>query len=133
MALRIYDGASQAAALGYLPGEGGQMRLYGQNALAVSLSAAGGGGVAQVYAGGRPTAGMLGQESTVAVYNSTGQAVSMLTLALSGSGGKVQATDPGGNPVFKAGYVPDGPGVACVSHKGTKCLGIGLTGMEGFR
>lgn len=58
--------------------------------------------------------------------------MSMLMIALSGSGGKVQATDPGGNPVFKGGYVPDGPGTACVYNDGTKCLGIGLTGMEGF-
>lgn len=52
----------------------------------------------------------------------------------SGGGGNVTLRDPGGNGVVSAGYVAgdSGPGAACVEHKGTKCLGIGLTGMEGF-
>ena len=51
----------------------------------------------------------------------------------SGGGGNVTTTDPAGSGVFSAGFIGgDGPGTACVLHKGMKCLGVGLTGMEGF-
>lgn len=132
MALRVYEGGQQAAALGVLPGKGGQIQLYGKSALAIAAGADSGGGWLAVYKGSKPSAMIDGPSSTVAVHNGSGQAVSMLSLSQSGSGGKVQATDSGGVPVFKAGYEPDGPGSACVNHKGIKCLGIGLTGMEGF-
>jgi hypothetical protein len=130
-ALRVYEGGQQAAALGLIPGEGGQLRIYGKSTLAVSAGADGSGGRLQVYNAGIPSVGLDGNKDTVAVYTKSGQAVSLLTLSQSG-GGKVVTTDPGGLPVFQGGYIPDGPGTACVAHNGTKCLGIGLTGMEGF-
>lgn len=132
VALRVYEGEQQAAALGLIPGEGGQLRIYSKSALAISAGADGNGGRLQVYKAGVPTAVLNGNQSLVAVVNEAGTPISMLMVAASGSGGKVQATDPGGTPVFKGGFIPDGPGLACVDNDGTKCLGIGLTGMEGF-
>jgi len=66
----------------------------------------------------------------IAVYDG-GNSVARLGTGSHG-GGNVTTTDPAGDGVFSAGYTPDGPGTACVAHKGIKCLGIGLTGLEGF-
>lgn len=69
-------------------------------------------------------------QGIVAVYND-GKSVAHMGIASSG-GGNITMADPSGQGVFSAGYLPDGPGGACVEHEGTKCLGIGLTGLEGF-
>jgi hypothetical protein len=66
----------------------------------------------------------------IAVYDG-GHSVARLGTGTHG-GGNVTTTDPAGDGVFSAGFTPDGPGTACVNHKGIKCLGIGLTGLEGF-
>jgi hypothetical protein len=133
MALRIFEDGQQAAAMGYLPGSGGQLRLLSSGTIAVSAGAVHGDGVVEVYNAGVPAAGMMGDKSQVAVFSESGQPVALLRISQSGGGGTVEATDLSGSPVFRGGYLPSGPGAACVVHNGTKCLGIGLTGMEGFR
>lgn len=133
MALRIYEGGEQAAAIGVFPGQGGQLRLLGGGNVGVSAGAAQGNGVVEVFKGGVPTAGMLGEKSQVAVFSESGSPVALLRRSQTGGGGTVEATDSGGGWVFRGGLVPDGPGYACVVNDGVKCLGIGLTGMEGFR
>jgi hypothetical protein len=66
------------------------------------------------------------------IYGDSGAAVAHMGVGSNG-GGNLTAADPGGNGVFSAGYIASGgPGTACVEHNGTKCLGVGLTGMEGF-
>jgi hypothetical protein len=134
MALRFLNGGSQVAAIGHLPGEGGAVYVFSENgAPAGAMDVFEGGGNVRVYGTSRqPVAALAGKANAVEVYNSTGAAVAALKLAQTGSGGKVSAGDPNGAEVFKGGYDPDGPGGACVSRKGWKCLGIGLTGMEGF-
>jgi hypothetical protein len=134
MALRFLSGGKQIAAIGHLPGEGGAVYVFSENGMpAAAMDTIDGGGNVRAYGSSRqPVAALVGKANAVEVYNSTGVAVAALRLAESGSGGKVSAGDPGGSEVFKGGYDPDGPGGACVSRKGWKCLGIGLTGMEGM-
>jgi hypothetical protein len=134
MALRFLSGSSQIAAIGHIPGEGGAVYVFSESGMpAAAMDSIDSGGNVRVYGPSRQqVAALNGKANAVEVYNSTGAAVAALKLAQTGSGGKVSAGDPNGAEVFKGGYDPDGPGGACVSRKGWKCLGVALTGMEGM-
>jgi hypothetical protein len=135
MALRFFNGAAPVAAIGHDPGDGGAVHIFSDSGEpAAGMDTVSGGGVVRAYKSGRKvTAALVGPENAVVVFNDAGTGVAALKLAQSGSGGKVVTMDPGGMEVFKGGYIPAGPGAACVNDKGkSKCLGIGLTGMEGM-
>jgi len=116
-------------------GSGGAVKVLanGQQVGGID-SLPGGAGDVYVLAGQKVVAEMRAQsqKGVVAIYGDSGAAVAHMGVGSSG-GGDFTATDPGGQGVFSAGYIAsDGPGTACVEHNGTKCLGVGLTGMEGF-
>jgi hypothetical protein len=159
--LNLY-GASGGTPLISLTNPGGsnpQIQIMGAGGQAVFLAGAksdGSGGALKVLANGQQLAGIDSLPSgtgdiyvlaaqkvvaemradsgkgVVAIYGDSGAAVAHMGVG-GGGGGNFTAADPGGNGVFSAGYIAsDGPGTACVEHNGTKCLGVGLTGMEGF-
>jgi hypothetical protein len=114
-------------------GSGGALRVLAKGQLAGGVDAMpDGSGDVYVTGGGKVIAEMRseGGKGLVAIYQG-GPAVAHMGVG-SGGGGNFTAADPGGTNVFSAGYEPDGPGSVCVDHKGAKCLGVGLTGMEGF-
>jgi hypothetical protein len=116
-------------------GSGGAVKVLanGQQLAGIDSRPDGTGDV-YVLAGQKVVAEMRGSEKgTVAVYGDSGLAAAQMGIGASGGGTFIGAS-PSGDDVFTAGYDPsDGMGRACVARKGTKCLGIGLTGMEGFQ
>jgi hypothetical protein len=136
MALRIFDGASIVAAIGYAVGEGGAARVWGKGGTpAAVLNATPEGGLVQVFKSGAPAAALVGKESVVAVYNSSGTAVASMGLSSSKTGGNVTMRDGSGQGIFSAGAGKSGGGEACVDHRrGTGtielvCLGVLLPSM----
>ena len=136
-ALRVYDKGAMALTAGVTPSGTGAVVAYDRGKIGAGIeAAAGGNGAVYVTSNGKEVASINSTdkpgEGMAVVRTPSGVAVARLGYGSAG-GGNLQVTDPSGNGVFSAGYVADnGPGAACVEHNGTKCLGIGLTGMEGF-
>jgi len=136
-AFRAYSDGNMVFAAGATDTGTGAVVTLGGGGIGAGLEAdATGNGSVYVNSNGQTAASINSRDEPgkglVVVRNSSGAAVSTLASDSSG-GGVVTASDPSGNGVFSAGYIAnDGPGTACVEHKGTKCLGVGLTGMEGF-
>jgi hypothetical protein len=136
MALRIFQGGSQLAAIGNVSGKGGAVRVAdnGGNAVA-TMTEDGGAGLVQVYKAGAPLLALAGKDSAVSVYNSSGISVASLGLSGNQSGGNLTTRDGSGSGVFSAGAASDGGGEACVNRvRGdgkllAACLGLGLPSM----
>jgi hypothetical protein len=136
-AVRAYDkGKMVVAAGGDTEGSGIVVVYGGATPAALIEGFTGGKGTFTAYSSDQPVVSINSVdkpgEGLVVVRNSAGIAVATLGYGSEG-GGNVTTTDASGNGVFSAGFIGgDGPGSACVEYKGTKCLGVGLTGMEGF-
>lgn len=137
-ALRVYQGGKMGLAAGISSDGLGAVAAFGKDGIGALLEASpAGGGAVSVYSKNAEVASVNsadnpGQGLVVVRQAGTGAALVTLGTGTSG-GGNVTAMDPTGAGVFSAGYIGgDGPGTACVNHKGMKCLGVGLTGMEGF-
>lgn len=136
MALRIFQGGSQLAAIGSVSGKGGAVRVAdsGGNAVA-TMTEDGGAGLIQVYKAGQPLLALAGKDSAVSVYNGSGISVASLGLSGNKSGGNLTTRDGSGSGVFSAGAASDGGGEACVNRvRGdgkllAACLGLGLPSM----
>lgn len=134
-AVRAYDnGKMVVAAGGDTKGSGLVVVYSGATLAAVMEGFPGGAGAVTAYAKDQPVASINSTDNAgkglVVVRNNTGVAIAYLGAGSSG-GGNVTTTDASGAGVFSAGFDGEG-GSACVERKGTKCLGVGLTGMEGF-
>jgi hypothetical protein len=136
-AFRAYNAGKMALAAGANTNSTGIIVAYGGDQIGAAMEGgANGGGMVYVQSNGAEVASINSTdnpgEGLVVVRNTGGTAIATLGSG-TGGGGNVTAMDPSGAGVFSAGYIGgDGPGAACVAHKGTKCLGVGLTGMEGF-
>lgn len=136
MALRVYEGGTQVAAIGSAVGSGGALRIADSagNA-AATITVDGDGGLAQVYRAGQPVAALVAKDAAVAVYNASGIPVASLSLSSNQQGGNVTTRDGSGMGVFSAGAATDGGGEACVNRirgdgsPDLACLGVGLPGM----
>jgi hypothetical protein len=65
------------------------------------------------------------------VYGKAG--TPLARLVDNGNGGSMVISDSGGSDVLEARSDPSVGGIVCVNYKNVeKCLGRGLTGMEGF-
>lgn len=135
--VRAYVGGKPVFAAGSAGASGYVMVGNGDNLVGAGMEAyKEGGDAVYVQSNGKELASINTTdkpgEGLVVVRSTAGTAVAALGYGSSG-GGNVTVSDPSGNGVFSAGYDGgDGPGSACVEHKGTKCLGVGLTGMEGM-
>ncbi|MFO0991197.1 MAG: hypothetical protein U1E67_04600 [Hyphomicrobiales bacterium] len=136
-AFRAYDGGEMGIAVGAVAGGKGLLAAFSGGHLSAGIEAGdGGNGTVYVMSNGAEAASInstdIQGEGRVVVYGAGKKHVAFMGHG-SGGGGNFTATDPGGTGVFSAGYIGgDGPGTACVLQKGMKCLGVGLTGMEGF-
>jgi hypothetical protein len=136
MALRIFQGGSQLAAIGSVSGKGGAVRVAdsGGNAVA-TMTEDGGAGLIQVYKAGQPLLALAGKDSAISVYNGSGMSVASLGLSGNKSGGNITTRDGSGSGVFSAGAASDGGGEACINRvRGdgkllAACLGLGLPSM----
>lgn len=139
-ALRTYNGDKMVLAAGTAPGGNGAVIAFdgaGTAAAGLEGDPASGGAVyalskgqvvASVNSNDRPGEGL------VIVRSNAGASIAWLGNS-AGKGGEVVAANPSGGAVFAGRYLAgqDGPGNVCIgTNKGTKCLGVGLTGMEGF-
>jgi len=137
-AFRAYDGGKVLLAAGAGPNQGIVVAYSGNGQVGAGLeSDSNGNGAVYVMSNGAEAASInstdIQGEGRVVVYGAGKKHIAFLSRGSKG-GGNVTTTDPSGTGVFSAGYIGgDGPGGACVLHKGMKCLGVGLTGMEGFR
>jgi len=135
VALRMFTGGTQIAAVGVNPSTGGgTVRVFPPDGgmTAAALEAEPGGGLVIAYGpGGVTTAVMSSEEHAIVLYNKAGVPVASFSLSSSGSGGNVTTRDGAGSGVFSAGAASDGGGEACVNRQNgkTHCLGIGLPGM----
>jgi hypothetical protein len=134
-AVRVYNNGEMVFAAGVASNGGGAVGVIKDKTMVAGVEAdAAGNGNVFVSSGKEIVASLNSIDDpgrgSVAIY-SAGSAVARMSQGSHG-GGNFTAGDPGGSGVFSAGYIPDGPGTACVAYKGTKCLGVGLTGLEGF-
>ena len=134
--IQIMSAGGQAAFLAGAKsdGSGGSVKVLAKGQLVGGIeSLSDGTGNVYVADGGKNVAEMRGGKNRfIAVYGDSAKAVVQMGMGESGGGTFIGAT-PSGEDVFTAGYEPSsGMGRACVARKGTKCLGVGLTGMEGF-
>ncbi len=134
-AVRVFKDGTSVFAAGAGSSGNGAVAVYADGQLRAGVEAQGGNGHIYVMSGETEVASinstdMPGQGLVIA-RGKSGTASAFLSAGTSG-GGHVELNDPSGNEVFSAGYDGDGPGYACVNRKGKKCLGVGLTGMEGF-
>jgi hypothetical protein len=138
-ALRAFDGTNEAVALGVDGTGNGEFDLFSHGQLGAGMLALNGGGSVFVNNEGKLAASMnsldVPGQGAFVVRNGSNAATAVLTTG-GGNGGYLEMNDPSGTEVARMGFSPndEGPGFSCVNHKGdVKCLGIGLTGMEGFR
>ncbi len=139
-ALRTYNGDKMVLAAGTATGGNGAVIAFdGAGTAAAGLEGdPGTGGAVYVLSKGQVVASVNSNdrpgEELVVVRSNAGAGIAWLGNS-AGKGGEVVAANPSGGAVFAGRYLAgqDGPGNACVgTNKGTKCLGVGLTGMEGF-
>jgi hypothetical protein len=135
--VRAYEAGKMVFAAGGNTLGSGIAVVYGGDSIGADMTGApGGGGAITAYAQGKPVASVNSidkpGEGLVIVRGASGAGVAWLGYSAS-NGGEVVAADPGGQSVFVGRYRSGAGGENCIaSDEGTKCLGIGLTGMEGF-
>lgn len=133
--VRIYEsgGDHQAVAMAALPGGSGAVRVYKDGVAAAGMDGQDEGGTVFVSSGGRQRAVMkeLDGAGAVAIFGQGSN--SLIRLVSNGIGGSMIVSDSGGNDVLEARSDASVGGIVCVNYKNVeKCLGRGLTGMEGF-
>ena len=132
--VRIYEdgGNNQAVAIAAKPGGGGALRVYQDGVAAAGVEVDEEGGAVYVAKGGKELAVMkaLGKAGAIGISNGSADIVRLVD---GGNGGSIVVSDSGGADVLEARADPSVGGLVCVNYKNVeKCLGRGLTGMEGF-
>jgi hypothetical protein len=131
--LRLSSGGHEGAVLAAKPGGGGAMRIYDGGNTAASVETDGGNAAISVFAGGKERASLVNRGGTGAVVLWSASGNPLVRLVNSGNGGSMVISDSGGGDVLEARADPSVGGLVCVNYKNVqKCLGQGLTGMEGF-
>jgi hypothetical protein len=136
-AVRAYENGKMVfAAGGDTTGSGIAVVYAGETIGADMVGTSGGGGAITAYAQGKPVASVNSSDrpgqGLVIVRGASGAGVAWLGYSAS-KGGEVVAANPAGQSVFFGRYRTGPEGENCIAtDKGDKCLGIALTGMEGF-
>jgi hypothetical protein len=131
--LRLSSGGHEGAVLAAKPDGGGAMRIYDGGNTAASVETDGGNAAISVFAGGKERASLVNRGGTGAVVLWSTSGNPLVRLVNSGNGGSMVVSDSGGGDVLEARADPSVGGLVCVNYKNVqKCLGQGLTGMEGF-
>jgi hypothetical protein len=134
-AFRAYNNGKVLLAAGATPAGTGLVAVYGgdDNIGAGLQGYSGGGGDVFASAGGKDLVTLQGRSSggSMVVYGKAG--TPLARLVDNGNGGSMVISDSGGSDVLEARSDPSVGGIVCVNYKNVeKCLGRGLTGMEGF-
>jgi len=136
-AVRGYEDGKMVFAAGGNSLGSGIAVVYGGDTVGAEMTGApGGGGAITAYAQGKPVASINSAdrpgEGLVIVRGNSGAGVAWLGYSAS-KGGEVVAANPAGQSVFFGRYRSGPEGENCIAtDKGDKCLGVALTGMEGF-
>jgi hypothetical protein len=132
--VRVYEsGGGSAAIMGVTEDGDGAVQVYKGGMAAAGIESDEGGGLVFTANGGRDTALIKGQDGSgaVAIFNAAGS--NAVRLVNTGNGGSMVISDTGGGDVLEARADPAVGGLVCVNYKNVeKCLGRGLTGLEGF-
>ena len=131
--VRIYNsGGNPAATLGANSDGAGSLRILKDAAVVAGVEGDPEGGAVYVAKGGSELAVMKALGASGAIAISNGHA-DLVRLVDNGVGGSMVISNGGGNDVLEARADPSVGGIVCVNYKDKeKCLGRGLTGMEGF-